>query len=165
MPQPKRISEDSSASGQVSASADADADDDVQPVSDESMVSDEGEAGEATATDFEIGEADFNPESPPVTPRANWTSDDFERLETVMRDLGDLNRQLLSFNSEEDRQSQVSASGLVASASEQTPAEADHEEADAAPGGFSVSVFLTFLSVFLFTKGRVRMNDSDDSSL
>ncbi|CAE7460837.1 unnamed protein product [Symbiodinium sp. CCMP2592] len=161
MPHPKRISEDSSASGQVSA---ASADDEAvdPPVMVEIEVADDEENEESTMekacekgaaeaeepeSDFEMvtcddeGKvADVNPESPPQTPRANWTSEDFARLETVMRDLGHLNRQLLSFNNaevEEDQaqaDDQASASGPVSdqiAEPGQQAAEADE------PGGTS----------------------------
>ena len=39
----------------------------------------------------------FNPESPPMTPRANWTEEDFARLSNVMADLQSLNQKLLAF--------------------------------------------------------------------
>ncbi|CAE7328274.1 DSPTP1 [Symbiodinium sp. CCMP2592] len=95
---------------------------------------------EMVTCDDEGKVADVNPESPPQTPRANWTSEDFARLETVMRDLGHLNRQLLSFNNaevEEDQaqaDDQASASGPVSdqiAEPGQQAAEADE------PGGTS----------------------------
>ena len=40
---------------------------------------------------------DVNPDSPPETPRANWTAEDFSRLQQVMTDLRSLNQQMLAF--------------------------------------------------------------------
>ena len=165
MPRSKRISEESSASGQVSAaSADDEAVEQGPPIEVEDETGDESipeEAWEEGAAEAEEPEADFemvtcedegsgkvadvNPESPPQTPRANWTAEDFARLETVMRDLGHLNRQLLSFNNaavEEDQaqaDDQASASGPVASASAsdqivQPELEAEHPESHGEPG-------------------------------
>ncbi|CAE7318705.1 unnamed protein product, partial [Symbiodinium sp. CCMP2592] len=43
---------------------------------------------------------DRNPESPVASPR--WTSEDFVRLQGVVKDLGDLNRQLMAFTASPD---------------------------------------------------------------
>ena len=45
---------------------------------------------------------DRNPESPVASPK--WTADDFVRLQGVMQDLGELNRQLMAFTASQDEE-------------------------------------------------------------
>ena len=68
--------------------------------SDDDFETDEGQGFTDTDGGYEMVNAlgfDLNPDSPAVTPRANWTAEDFSRLQQVMTDLRSLNQQMLAF--------------------------------------------------------------------
>ena len=69
-------------------------------------------AGETTAAEFEMVDqtpSQWPPESPPLTPRVEWSPEDFERLNTVISDLSALNQQLLVFTPADPEQGEEGA--------------------------------------------------------